>query len=73
MSRKSVRSTQEQEAQLTDLDAAIASGIASADAGRIKPAAEVFDRMNETFQSLLGVVTREALLLFNLQSALIFP
>ncbi len=43
--QEGVRLVQEREAQLADLDAAIVRVITSADAGRIKPAAEVFDRL----------------------------
>ncbi len=43
--REGVRLIQEREARLAALDAAVARGIADADAGRVKPAAEVFDRL----------------------------
>jgi antitoxin ParD1/3/4 len=43
--REGVRLIQEREARLAALDAAIARGMADADAGRVKPAAEVFDRL----------------------------
>jgi antitoxin ParD1/3/4 len=47
-----VRLVQEREAQLADLDAAIARGIADADAGRVKPAAEVFDRLEAKYRAM---------------------
>jgi antitoxin ParD1/3/4 len=50
--QEGVRLVQEREAQLADLDAAIARGIASADAGRIKPAAEVFDRLEAKYRAM---------------------
>lgn len=43
--RKGVRLIQEHEARLAALDASIARGLADADAGRLKPSAEVFDRL----------------------------
>jgi antitoxin ParD1/3/4 len=50
--QEGVRLVQEREAQLAGLDAAIARGIASADAGRIKPAAEVFDRLEAKYRAM---------------------
>jgi antitoxin ParD1/3/4 len=50
--REGVRLIQEREAQLADLDAAIARGIADADAGRVKPAAEVFDRLEAKYRAM---------------------
>lgn len=43
--REGVRLIQEREARLAALDAAIARGLEDADAGRIKPSSEVFDRL----------------------------
>jgi hypothetical protein len=40
--------------QLAELDAAIARGIAAADAGRVKPAAEVFDRLEAKYRAMAG-------------------
>jgi len=40
-----VRPIQEREARLAALDASIARGLADADAGRLKPSTEVFDRL----------------------------
>jgi len=38
---------------LAKLDAAIARGIAAADAGRVKPAAEVFDRLEAKYFAMI--------------------
>jgi antitoxin ParD1/3/4 len=43
--REGVRLIQEREARLAALDASIARGLADADAGRVKPGSEVFDRL----------------------------
>lgn len=48
--REGVRLVQEREARLAVLDASLARGIADADAGRVKPAAEVFDRLETKYQ-----------------------
>jgi antitoxin ParD1/3/4 len=50
--QEGVRLVQEREARLADLDAAIARGIADADAGRVKPAAEVFDRLEAKYRAM---------------------
>jgi len=50
--QEGVRLVQEREARLADLDAAIARGIADADAGRVKPAAEVFDRLEAKYRAI---------------------
>ena len=49
--REGVRLVQEREARLTALDAAIARGIADAEAGRVKPLAKVFDRLEAKYRS----------------------
>lgn len=49
--REGARLVQEREARLAALDAALARGIADADAGRVKPAAEVFDRLEAKYQA----------------------
>jgi antitoxin ParD1/3/4 len=36
---------------LTTLDAAIARGLADADAGRVKPASQVFDRLEAKYRA----------------------
>lgn len=43
---------QEREARLAALDSAIARGVADADAGRAKPAQEVFDRLEAKYRAL---------------------
>jgi antitoxin ParD1/3/4 len=50
--REGVRLVQEREARLEALDAAIARGIAAADAGRVKPLAKVFDRLEARYRRL---------------------
>ena len=40
------------ETRLAALDAAIAKGIAAADAGRVKPVARVFDRLEAKYSDL---------------------
>jgi antitoxin ParD1/3/4 len=47
--REGVRLVQEREQRLAALDAALAKGIADADAGRVKPAEEVFDRLEAKY------------------------
>jgi antitoxin ParD1/3/4 len=56
--REGVRLVQEREARLTVLDAALARGIADADAGRVKPAAAVFDRLEEKYQAMAKAKSR---------------
>ena len=51
--REGVRLIQEREARLAALDASIARGLADAEAGRTKPATDVFDRL----QSKYGAMT----------------
>lgn len=46
--REGVRLIQEREARLAALDASIARGLADVDAGRLKPSADVFDRLEAT-------------------------
>lgn len=47
--REGVRLVQEREQRLAALDAALAKGIADADAGKVKPAEEVFDRLEAKY------------------------
>lgn len=47
--REGVRLVQEREKRLATLDAALAKGIADADAGRLKPAEEVLDRLEAKY------------------------
>ena len=49
--REGVRLVQEREAKLAALDAALARGIADADAGRLRPADEVFDRLEARYKA----------------------
>jgi antitoxin ParD1/3/4 len=48
--REGVRLVQVREARLTLLDAALARGIADANAGRVKAAAAVFNRLEEKYE-----------------------
>lgn len=50
--REGVRLIQERERRFAALDASIARGLADADAGRTKPAAEVFDRLERKYQAM---------------------
>ncbi len=48
--REGVRLIQERETRLAALDAAIARGVADADAGRVKPLDKVFDRLEAKYR-----------------------
>jgi antitoxin ParD1/3/4 len=50
--REGVRLIQDREARLAALDAAIARGLADAEAGRTRPAEAVFDRLEQKYRSL---------------------
>jgi antitoxin ParD1/3/4 len=50
--REGVRLLQEREARLSALDASLARGLADAEAGRVKPAADVFDRLENKYRDL---------------------
>lgn len=50
--REGVRLVQERETRLAVLDASIARGIADADAGRVKPVATVFDRLEAKYAAM---------------------
>lgn len=50
--REGVRLVQEREARLAALDAALARGLADADAGRVTPADEVFDRLEARYRAM---------------------
>lgn len=52
--REGVRLVEEREKQLQLLDDALARGIADADAGRAKPAEEVFERLEAKYRKLAG-------------------
>ena len=47
--REGVRLIQDREAKLAALDASMARGLADGDAGRTKPASEVFDRLEAKY------------------------
>lgn len=50
--REGVRLIQERETRLAALDASIARGVADADAGRVKSAEEVFDRLEAKYRAM---------------------
>ena len=50
--RGGVRLIQDREARLAALDASIARGLADAEAGRSKPAEEVFDRLEAKYAEM---------------------
>ncbi|PSJ58159.1 type II toxin-antitoxin system ParD family antitoxin [Pseudaminobacter soli (ex Li et al. 2025)] len=52
--REGVRIIQEREMRLAALDAAIARGLADAEAGRVKPADEVFARLEAKYKAQTG-------------------
>ena len=49
--REGVRLVQEREARLAALDAAIAKGLADADAGRVRPAEAVFEELRAQYKT----------------------
>ncbi len=51
--REGIRLVQDREARLSALDAMIAQGTADADAGRTRPATEVFDRLEARYAQML--------------------
>jgi antitoxin ParD1/3/4 len=55
--REGVRLIQDREARLAVLDAAIARGLADADAGRTVDAAEAFDRLEAKYRAQAGSAT----------------
>lgn len=50
--REGVRLIQDREARLAALDASILRGIAEANAGRTKPASDVFDRLEAKYRAM---------------------
>lgn len=50
--REGVRLVEEREKRLAALDAALATGISDADAGRVKPADEVLDRLEAKYTAM---------------------
>ena len=51
--REGVRLVQDREAKLAALNAALARGIADAEAGRVKPAEEVFNRLEAKYRAMV--------------------
>jgi antitoxin ParD1/3/4 len=49
--REGVRLVQEREAKLAALDAALARGLADVETGRLRPAEEVFDRLEAKYKA----------------------
>jgi antitoxin ParD1/3/4 len=56
--REGVRLIQERETRLAALDAAIARGLADVEAGRVKPLATVFDRLDAKYRALAKAKAR---------------
>lgn len=50
--REGVRLVQEREVRLAALDASIQRGLADSAAGRVKPAAKVFDRLEAKYRTM---------------------
>jgi len=50
--REGVRLVEEREKRLALLDAALAEGLADVEAGRVKPAADVFGRLEAKYEAL---------------------
>lgn len=50
--REGVRLLQERELRLTALEEALARGLADVEAGRVKPATEVFDQLEAKYEAL---------------------
>lgn len=50
--REGVRLVQEREAALAELNRAIAAGLADIEAGRVKPADEVFERLIAKYEAM---------------------
>lgn len=50
--REGFRLIREREARLVALDAAIARGVADADGGWVKPAVEIFDRLEAKYRAM---------------------
>lgn len=50
--REGVRLVQDRETRLAALDASIMRGIADADAGRTRPANDVFERLEEKYRAM---------------------
>ncbi len=50
--REGVRLLEERDRKLEALDAALAHGIADVEAGRVKPARDVFDRLEKKYKAM---------------------
>lgn len=50
--REGVRLVEEREKRLAALDAALAKGVSDADAGRVKPAEDVLDRLEAKYKAM---------------------
>jgi antitoxin ParD1/3/4 len=50
--REGVRLVEEREKRLAALDAALAKGVTDADAGRVKPAEDVLDRLEAKYKAM---------------------
>jgi antitoxin ParD1/3/4 len=58
--REGVRLVQDRETRLAALDASITRGIADADAGRTKPASDVFDRLEAKYSAMADKADKSA-------------
>jgi antitoxin ParD1/3/4 len=56
--REGVRLIHEREAKLAALDAAIARGMADVEAGRVKPLAKAFDRLEAKYKAMVKAKRR---------------
>ncbi|MBX4863935.1 type II toxin-antitoxin system ParD family antitoxin [Rhizobium sophorae] len=58
--REGVRLVQDRETRLAALDASIMRGIADADAGRTKPASDVFERLEAKYRAMSDQAEKSA-------------
>ncbi|XUY30174.1 type II toxin-antitoxin system ParD family antitoxin (plasmid) [Agrobacterium sp. rho-8.1] len=58
--REGVRLVQDRETRLVALDASIMRGISDADAGRTKPASEVFSRLDTKYRAMADKAEKSA-------------
>ncbi|HLP66506.1 MAG TPA: type II toxin-antitoxin system ParD family antitoxin [Rhizobium sp.] len=58
--REGVRLVQDRETRLAALDASIMRGIADADAGRTKPASDVFERLEAKYSAMADQAEKSA-------------
>ena len=58
--REGVRLVQDRETRLAALDASIMRGIADADAGRTKPASDVFNRLDAKYSTMADNAEKSA-------------